>query len=367
MKSLKILTALPLLAALIFPACDFKRRPLYKFAKGAEVKTGVSFDSADTPGDWVSVTAGGVEFKMIYANNQDSITFPFSPNVGSPVDDNKETITQKFFMGETQVTWALWKAVYDWAVHADRGENVYSFENEGQMGSVYGGAGMTEQHPVTRVRWRDAVIWCNALSEMTGAEVVYVANGTNGTTNGDILRSSVTGKYSSKNVEDVVQVEKNTLILKGYRLPTSKEWEYTARYVGTDAGARTDYVSQGVNNGDNDLTPGYFWTPAAYASGGTGEYTGEDIDYPHFNPFGWYVKNTDNTTQPVKQKTPNALGLYDMSGNVSELCFTAKESGRVLRGGSCHISAEYMQVGFWGHVTPNLSDNYRGFRLAKSQ
>ncbi len=34
----------------------------------------------------------------------------------------------------------------------------------------------------------------------------------------------------------------------------------------------------------------------------------------------WYYKNSDSLTHPVKQKSPNKLGLYDMLGNVWEWC-----------------------------------------------
>ncbi len=234
---------------------------------------------------------------------------------------------------------------------------------------------MTNQHPVTMVSWRDAIIWCNALSEMTGAEVVYVANGTNGTTEGAVLRSSVTNAYGGSNVENVVKSEDDNLTRKGYRLPTNKEWEYTARYVGTDAGGRTDYVSKDVNAGHPDLTEGYFWTPAAYASGGTGPRTGTNAtDYPHFNPFAWYGDSTTapngntTSTQPVGQKAENALDLYDMSGNVLEWCFTASGSRRVYRGGCCVDSAIGLQVGRWlSAAGPVYRGSGVGFRFARTQ
>jgi len=66
-----------------------------------------------------------------------------------------------------------------------------------------------------------------------------------------------------------------------YRLPTEAEWEYACR-----AGTKNVY---GYTNDPKQL-----------------------------KDFAWFDDNADGETQEVAQKKPNAFGLYDMLGNVSE-------------------------------------------------
>lgn len=69
-----------------------------------------------------------------------------------------------------------------------------------------------------------------------------------------------------------------------FRLPTEAEWEYAAR-GGHKAGTATRYA------GSDDVTE-----------------------------VGWFMDNAGGRTHNVKSKKPNELGLYNMSGNVWELC-----------------------------------------------
>ena len=128
-----------------------------------------------------------------------------------------------------------------------------------------------------------------------------------------------------------------------FRLPTEAEWEYAAR-------------------GGNQ-SKGY-------------QYSGSNT----LSDVAWYADNSGRKTHPVKQKQPNELGIYDMSGNVYEWCSdwygsyslsaqtnpTGPSSGsyRVLRGGSWTYIAQYCRVADRSYNTPDYRyDNY-GLRLA---
>jgi formylglycine-generating enzyme required for sulfatase activity len=133
---------------------------------------------------------------------------------------------------------------------------------------------------------------------------------------------------------------------KNFRLPTEAEWEYAAR-----GGSR---------------------------SNGT-KYAGSSS----IGSVAWYDDNNGNKTHAVKGKSPNELGLYDLSGNVWEWCSDwygsygsgpqtnpkgpSSGSTRVLRGGCWGIIARHCRVSSRSDFVPGYGTISYGFRLCLSE
>jgi sulfatase modifying factor 1 len=168
--------------------------------------------------------------------------------------------------------------------------------------------------PVEQVSWDEAVEYCNRLSRKEGLTPCYSGSGDN------------TACDFSAN---------------GYRLPTEAEWEYAAR----GGNKSRSYIFSGSNS------------------------AGE---------VGWYYDNSGDKTHPVGQKMPNELGLYDMSGNVWELCWDwydgyssssqtdprgpSNGSCRLYRGGSWVNFAQFLRAFIRIDFTPSGKYLHLGFR-----
>jgi formylglycine-generating enzyme required for sulfatase activity len=180
------------------------------------------------------------------------------------------------------------------------------------------GWGAEGNNPAVYVSWLDAVEYCNWVSRQLGKEEAISKDGSsNYTVN---LRS-------------------------GYRLPTEAEWEFAAK----EGHPRALFTYSGSNDLDSTA---WFWDNC--------------------------MINGVKRTHPVGQKKANALGLYDMSGNVWEWCWDWKKeylekpekdykgpeggSFRVVRGGSWYFNAEYCRTAFRFDYLPADRLNYLGFR-----
>ena len=183
------------------------------------------------------------------------------------------------------------------------------------------------RRPVINVSWYDAVAYCNWRSRQDGYEEVYVIDGNR------------------------VRIKAQA---KGYRLPTEAEWEYAAR-----AGGRRVRFGNGKDIAD----PGEI------------NFVGSRDYKKPYSVAGEYRRKT----LPVGSFGPNALGLYDMSGNVLEWCWDwygdyprnaaqdyvgpADGSLRVIRGGSWAYDPVGCRVAFRGWFAPGSRITDVGFRL----
>ncbi|MDR1952573.1 MAG: formylglycine-generating enzyme family protein [Elusimicrobiota bacterium] len=170
--------------------------------------------------------------------------------------------------------------------------------------------------PVESITWYEAIQYCNALSIKEGLTPVYTIRG-----------ATVTWNHA----------------FNGYRLPTEAEWEYAAKGGNKDA---VTFLYAGSNNADT---------------------------------VGWHSGNSSES-RPVGSKAPNGLGLYDMSGNVGEMCWdfhgpydAAPQTNpagaptgvyHVGRGGCWYYDAQYLRASFRAYIEPETRYHMVGFRIA---
>ena len=210
--------------------------------------------------------------------------------------------------------------------------------------------GETQKYrPADNITWFDAVYFCNLLSQKTGLKPAYTIT---------ITKVDINHHITAATVSLVKDAD-------GYRLPTEAEWEYAARGGNPDASAWNYFFSGADKAADSNV--------------------GDKIN-TGLDTIGWYTYNlgggaSNSTsvgsgnpgygTHQVGKKSPNALGIYDMSGNVMEWCWdwydskvNAGDSGNTVTdplgpAESENTTRRVRRGGYWGSYASHCSVYYR--------
>ncbi len=195
-----------------------------------------------------------------------------------------------------------------------------------------------EKKPVESVSWFDAVVFCNRLSLYAGLTPCYKVMDS---TNPDDWNYKI---HQGRGMPATVYCD---FYADGYRLPTEAEWEYAA----VEGPRNSGYAYSGSSN---------------------------------INTVCWYLTNSSVKTRAVASKRANALGLYDLSGNVYEWVWDifdeeyystspswdptgpANGSLRCFRGGSYDEVPVVCRVASRASGNPSNKGRFLGFRVVRS-
>jgi formylglycine-generating enzyme required for sulfatase activity len=215
---------------------------------------------------------------------------------GGLIDNNR---FGDFYMGKYEITQSEWQTVMGNPEQNGISRIPSNFANNPASGENQA------RRPVERVTWYAAAIFCNRLSVRDGFTPAYAFQNTTST---NAWGTPPTNYNSSgyANWHSITIVAGAT----GYRLPSRAQWDYAYR-----AGTTTTY----------------YW----------GSNATTDMDNN-----AWSSRNSGSMTHEVGKKLPNAYGLYDMSGNVTEwtndyVTYYYGNDSAYTRGGNA-ISTNYL-------------------------
>ena len=274
MKKVKILFgALAITAAMGLVSC-------YTGSQYEEPETNKPADPANGGGNGQGENdKDATGFKNIEMKKIEAGSFKFKYGAA---DEAEEVNLGAFNISSTEITQELYEKIM--------GTNPSDHKDGAADGEVQ------EKRPVDCVSFYAALVFCNKLSVEEGLTPVYkIKDSTDTGTWGDIPTTDDNDWNAVTEVEDAT----------GFRLPHEKEWMFAA--LGSNAIAFSGFDER-------------------FFSGFAGEEEKDKID-----DYAWYLTtkeggdeekgNSEKTTHEVAKKLPNSNGVYDMTGNVWELCW----------------------------------------------
>lgn len=297
--------------------------------------------------------------------------------------DVNEQLIQPFWMAETELTSEVWTEVYIWATgdlnfnkRIDNKEisGKYQFANSGKVENYDPhdlGWDITfdpsddknKEYPISFINWNDAIVFCNAITEYYNELYPNYKLSTVYNLNGLPIRDS-----SNRNFKILNNVEPDNEAT-GFRLPDESEWLCAASYIN---GRKWNHAKKasGDYSGRVDRPIERMTQPEFVI----GKILIGDIFVKYSNKVGeyaWYDENSNTGNGPEVQqvalKKPNALGLYDMSGNLFEYIWSKTLENetikRAAKGGSFDNSSIDMAIDTDGGGNPDIHSRVEGIRI----